>query len=127
MVEAAQEKMEVHQGKIGAKMLANLNFDTRVPVTIVRPDITRGLPERDLSTPFVLQMASREILPIMKGVLVKLTLGQLPLTTWVLVTNITDEFTQGLYIMQAHNASMDLRQHVLRLGDGEVQLQCPWA
>jgi hypothetical protein len=42
-------------------------------VMITRLDITTGLPKRDLTMPYVLQMASEEILPIVKEVLVKLT------------------------------------------------------
>lgn len=61
-------------------------------VTIARPDTTAGLSVRDLITPYVLQMASREILPILKEALVKLTLGQCPLTTWVFIASITDKF-----------------------------------
>jgi hypothetical protein len=30
-----------------------------------------------------------------------------------------------LYVMHTHNASMDLRRHMLHLGNEEVPLQCP--
>jgi hypothetical protein len=35
--------------------------------------------------------ASEEVLPVLKEALVKLTLGQHPLTTWVFIANITDK------------------------------------
>jgi hypothetical protein len=42
---------------------------------VARPDNTAGLPEMHPNTPYVLQMASREILPILKEALEKLILG----------------------------------------------------
>jgi hypothetical protein len=43
--------------------------------------------------------------------------------TWVFITNITDEFNLGIDTMHAHDASVDLRRHMLWLGDEEVPLQ----
>jgi hypothetical protein len=71
-------------------------------------------------------MASGEILPILKEVLVKLTLGRHPLTALVFVASIT-QFILGLDVLPTHNASMDLRHHVLRLADKEAPLLCPGA
>jgi hypothetical protein len=51
-----------------------MTIDTRASVTITRPDTTIGWPERDLSTPYILQMASGKILPILKEASVKLAL-----------------------------------------------------
>jgi hypothetical protein len=48
-----------------------------------------GLPERGLTTQYVLQMTSAEILPILKEALVKLILRRRPLMTKVFVANIT--------------------------------------
>lgn len=78
-------------------------------MTIVRLDITAGLPERELTRPYVLQMVSGKTVPILKEALVELTLGQCPLTTWLFVTKVTDEFILGLDVLCAHDASMDLR------------------
>jgi hypothetical protein len=52
---------------------------------------------------------SGETLPILKKALGTMTLGQRPLTTWVIVANITDEFNQRLDVMHAHDTSTDLR------------------
>jgi hypothetical protein len=46
-----------------------------------------------------------------------LTLVQHPMTTWMFIANSADELILGLDALQAHNASVDLRQNVLRLGD----------
>lgn len=59
----------------------------------------------------------------MKETFVKLTLGQRPITTWVFAANITYEFILGLDVMLAHDASLDLTHHLLRLGDEEVPLR----
>jgi hypothetical protein len=44
-------------------------------VTTATPDKTTGLPERDMSLPYILQTASGKILPILKEASVKLALG----------------------------------------------------
>jgi hypothetical protein len=51
--------------------------------------------------------------------LVKLTLGWRPLTIWVLITNITEDFMLELYILHVHNASMDLGCSALQMGNEE--------
>jgi hypothetical protein len=61
----------------------------------------------------------------MKEASANLTLGRRPLLTWVFVANITDEFILGLDVLQSHDASTDLRRHVLQLGDEEVPLWRP--
>jgi hypothetical protein len=66
--------------------------DTGASMTITKPDITSGLPERDPPMQCTLQTASGKTLPILKEAFIKLTLGWHPLTTWVFITNITDEF-----------------------------------
>jgi hypothetical protein len=65
-------------------------------VVIDKLNISTELTERDLTTPYVLQMASGEIPPIFKETLVKLALGRLPLMTLIFVSNITDEFIHRL-------------------------------
>lgn len=57
--------------------------DTGSSVTMARPDITAGLPKRHLIMLHILQIASGDILPILKEALVKLTLGHRPQMTWV--------------------------------------------
>lgn len=59
-------------------------LDTEAFVTIARPDITAGLPERSQPMRRALQTPSRETLHILLVVLVQLTLGPLPLT-WAFV------------------------------------------
>jgi hypothetical protein len=98
-----------------------------IDTVIARPDITAGLPERELTRLYVLQMISGETLPILMEVLVELTLGQHPLMTWAFVARIADEFILGLDIAQVHCASLDLGHCVLQLGKEEVLLWRPRA
>lgn len=72
---------------------------------IARPDVTAGLPERDPPT----CCASY----ILKEAVVKLPLGRLPLTTWVPVASITDEFILELDVLRPHDASLGLKCYVL--------------
>jgi predicted aspartyl protease len=83
------------EGQIGDKSCL-MTIDTGASVTIVRLDITAGLPVRELTRPYVLQMLSGKTLLILKEALVELTLGHCPLTTWLFVTKVTDEFILGL-------------------------------
>jgi hypothetical protein len=111
------------QSSIGDKPWL-LTINTGVSVMIARPDIMVGLPQIDLSMLYVLQMASGEILLILKEALVKLTLRGRPLAAWAFVANITDKFILGLDVLCTHDASLDLRYQALRLGDEEVPLWC---
>jgi hypothetical protein len=86
-------------------------------VTIDRPDITAGLPERNLTTPQVLQMMSGENFGIFTEALVQLILPLGPLTTWFIVASITDKFILGLDVVRAHNASVDFGRRVLQVVD----------
>jgi sulfur transfer complex TusBCD TusB component (DsrH family) len=79
------------KGQTGDK-LCLVTIDTGLSVTMARPDITAGLTKSDLIMPYILQIASGDILPILKEALVKLTLGHHPQMTWVFVNNITYEF-----------------------------------
>lgn len=54
----------------------------------------------------------------------ELTLMRSTLQIRVFVAEITDEFTLGLNILQARDASVDLRSHMLRMGREEVSLWC---
>jgi hypothetical protein len=87
--------------------------DTCIAVTIVRPDITEGLPEREMARLYVPQMTSVETLPVLKEEFVELALGPSPLTTWVFVTKIIDEFILGLDALSDRDASLDLGCRVL--------------
>jgi hypothetical protein len=75
---------------------------------IIKLDIATGLAERNLTTPCILLMVSEETLPILKGVLLELTLGWQRLTPRVLVVKITDVFILGPDVLWVHNASVDL-------------------
>jgi hypothetical protein len=88
--------------------------DTGAYVTVVRPDIATGWPERQLSQRFKLKTVSGETLPILKEVFLILTLGCRPLKIWVFVANITNELILGLDILHTYDASVDLgRQHCI--------------
>jgi hypothetical protein len=82
-------------------------------VTVARPDIAAGLPDREPSTKCALQMPSRETLPILKEVFMTLTLGRRPLKTWMFIANITDEFVLGCDVLHASYAAVDLQHLVL--------------
>jgi hypothetical protein len=51
-------------------------------VTVARPDIDTGLPERELSQPYVLQTASGETIAVVKETRVELTTGRHSLRIW---------------------------------------------
>jgi hypothetical protein len=92
-------------------------------VTIARPDIVAGLPERELSRPYVLQTPSGEKIPVVKEARVELTLGRRCLGIWGFVADITDDFILGLDIPRAYDASVNVERHVLRLGQDEVPVR----
>jgi hypothetical protein len=60
-------------------------IDTGASVTIARPDIVAGLPERKPSLPYVLQTASGETISVMREARVELTLRLRLMRIWVLV------------------------------------------
>jgi hypothetical protein len=72
-----------------------MTIDTEASVTIVRPDITAELRERKPNRPYILQTASRETLPVMREVLVKVALGRSALRIWVFVAEITNHHAAG--------------------------------
>jgi hypothetical protein len=63
--------------------------DTGASMTAARLDITAGLPKSELTMPYALQIVSKDTTSILKEVLVELTRGWCPLTTWVFITKIT--------------------------------------
>lgn len=95
-------------------------MDTSVAVTITRPDITERLPEREMTRPYVPQMASMETFAILKEEFVELALGWSSLTTCMLVTKITDEFILGLDVLRDHDPSSALGCCMLRLSGEEL-------
>jgi hypothetical protein len=82
-------------------------------LTVVRPDITAGLPEKYLRTPGTLQIESGEVLPILKEALMKLTLWRRLLTKWVFISKIPEELILGLNVLSTHAAFVDLRRRIL--------------
>jgi hypothetical protein len=66
----------------------------------------------------MLQTVSEEALPILKAVVLTLTLGWHPLKIWVFIT----EFIWGLDILHAYDASAELGRQILRLAGEEESL-----
>jgi predicted aspartyl protease len=85
-----------------------VTIDTGASATVARPDIVAGLPERELSRPYVLQTASGETKPVAKEARVELTMGRRTLRSWVFVADIKDDSILGLDILRAHDASVDI-------------------
>lgn len=95
-------------------------------MTFARLDIITGLLEREVTQLYVLPMASGETLPILKEMLVELTLGWRPLITWVLITKITDEFILGLDVLHIPDESVDLEPLVLQQGEKGGAVVVSW-
>jgi hypothetical protein len=74
-------------------------------VTVARPDIATGWPERQPNQRYMLQTVSGEVLPILKEVSLPLNQGRRPVKILVFITNITNEFILGLDILRAYDAS----------------------
>jgi predicted aspartyl protease len=90
-----------------------VTIDTGASATVARPDIVAGLPERELSQPYVLQTASGETIPVVKEAHVELTMGRRTLRSCVFVADIADDFILGLDILRAHHASVEIGRRVL--------------
>jgi hypothetical protein len=103
-----------------------VTIDTGANITVTRPDIAAGWPERQTKKHFTLQTVSGEALPIIKEVFLTLTLGRRPLKIWVFVADITNEFILGLDILCAYDATVDIGCQTLRLAE-EVSLWSPGA
>jgi hypothetical protein len=78
-----------------------VTIDTGASATVDRPDIVAGLPERELSRPYVLQTESGETIPVVTEAFVDLTTGRRTLRSWVFVADITDDFILRLDILRA--------------------------
>jgi hypothetical protein len=68
---------------------------------------------------------SGESLPVLKEVLLTLTLKRRPPKMWVFVASITNEFILGLDILRVYDASVDLGRQTLRLAEEEESLWSP--
>jgi hypothetical protein len=79
-------------------------------VTVARPYIAAGWPERQPNQRYTLQTVSGEAFPILKEVFLALKIGRGPLNIWVFVANNTKDFTLGLDFLCAYDASVDLRR-----------------
>jgi predicted aspartyl protease len=111
-------------GRIGQKPCL-VTVDTGSTMTIVRPDTAEGLPERERTPNIALLSASGQKIPILKEALVMLTMGKCRVRTWAIVANITEELILGLDVLYGYGVVVDLRRHVLLLGDQEVPLRHP--
>ena len=78
-----------------------MTIDTGASVTIARPDIVAGQPQRKPSRAYILQTASGETIPVLMEVLVELILGRRAMRIWVFVAVVTDEFILGLDVLGA--------------------------
>jgi hypothetical protein len=101
----------------------HVTIDAGTFMSVARPDIVLGLPESRPGRQRVLQVGSGRTIPVVKDVLVELNLGQQVLKIWVFVADITDEFIMGLDILRAYEDSVDVRLHVLLLGQEEVPVR----
>jgi hypothetical protein len=91
-------------------------IDTGASVTIAKPNIAAEQPQRKPSRPYVLQTASGETLPLLKEEPVELPLGRRALCMLEFVAEITDEFNLGLDDLRACDVSVELGDHMVRLG-----------
>jgi hypothetical protein len=83
-----EENIMMIQGWIGDEPCL-VTLDIRSSLTLARPDIAAGLPERK-SRRRALKTASGEIIPIFKEASVKLTLGRYSVKIWVPFVSITN-------------------------------------
>jgi hypothetical protein len=116
----------VNQSWVGDKPCL-VTVGTGAYVTMARPDIVAGWPERQRNQRFTLQTVSGEALPIQKEVFLTLTLGRRPLKIWDSIANVTNELILGLDILRAYVASVDIERQTLRLAEEEVSLLGPGA
>jgi hypothetical protein len=111
----------VTQGWVGDKPCL-VTVDTGAYMTVARPDIATGWPEKQPNPGLALQRVSGEALPIMKEVSLTLTLG---LHLLKISAFATDELILGLDVLRAYDASLDLGRQTLRLAEEEVSLWNP--
>jgi hypothetical protein len=74
-------------------------------VTIILPDNIARMPERELTLSYVLQTTPGETLPILKEVLVEITMQHSPIHVWAFVAKITHKFILRLDVMRCVHGS----------------------
>jgi hypothetical protein len=101
-----------------------VTVDTGAYVTVARLDIAAGWHESNQTQVSCCRVCG-ESLPILKEVVLTLTLGHRPLRMWLFVADITDELILGQDILCAYDASVDIGRQTLRLAEEEVSLWIP--
>jgi hypothetical protein len=67
-------------------------------------------------------MVPGDSIPVVKEKLVELNLERRAFRFWVYVAEIMDEFILALDVLRAYDASVDLRRHLIQLGQEKVTL-----
>jgi hypothetical protein len=98
-----------------------VTVDTGSSLTIVRPEIAKGLPERKPKIRHF-QTVTGQIIPIFKEVLVHLNLHTCTIKAWALVADIIEEVLLGLDVMCAEDVVLDFHRNVLRIGGQEMPM-----
>jgi hypothetical protein len=104
-----------------------VTVNTGAHVTVARPDIAAGWPERQPNPSLTLQTVSGEALSILKEAFVTVILGRRPLKIWISIADITNELILGLDVLRPYDASVDIGRQTLRLAEEEVSLWSPGA
>jgi hypothetical protein len=97
-----------------------------VTITVARPDVVEGWPERQLNQKFTLQTVSGKAFHILKEFF-SLTVGRRPLKICVFVANITNNLILGLDILRPYDASVDIGREMLRMAEEVISLWSPGA
>jgi hypothetical protein len=87
-----------------------VTIDAGAFVTVARPDMVVGMPERRPGGQCVLQVGSGRMIPALR----ELTLGQRTLNIWIFVADVTEEFILELDIARNYHATVDVGRHGLR-------------
>jgi hypothetical protein len=99
------------KGWIGNKSCL-VTINTRTSMIIAQPNITIGLPDRQQTWPYVLQMASGETLLVFIETLLELALEWHLVRTWVSTAKIINKFILRLGL-HAYDVTRDLESRVL--------------
>lgn len=102
-----------------------VTVNTGRAVTIAILDNTAGPLDGKPSRLYVLQTGSGDINPGLKEALVQLPLGRSALSISVFIPKIRNEFVPGLQDLRAYDAVVDLKHHLLRMGE-EVVIMESW-
>jgi hypothetical protein len=93
-------------------------------VTVARPDIAAGWPEKQPNQRYTQQTVLRET-PHLAGSFPDTNPGAAPIENWVFFTSITNEFILELDILCAYEATMDLGRQTLCLAEEAASLWSP--